>query len=354
MADYPDLTLDDLKSMLDRISPSCDRKTWAMIAMGIKHEFGEDGFDAWDDWSRGDSSYKKADALSAWKSCKLSGAKGTVTIAYVVKLAVENNWTRERREMTAAEKRKKREDQEARRKKREAEVLADQERAENMQQQIQVATVRLLSEFTKARGKSAYLERKQAPAFGVRFVTQPVLMVTDDKRGVCEIWTGESIGQFFRSMPSPRPDHLSFRKYGPGDILIPLADLDGAVWSHQSINGNGTKLFPKFARKQGCCLWVGRSDDMPVIALAEGYATACSVYQATQWPTIMCVDLGNMAHIARGIRERYPHAQLVIAGDDDPKANGDNPGRVQAEALALELDAVVVFPELPEQSREAA
>lgn len=198
MADYPDLTLDDLKSMLDRISPSCDRKTWAMIAMGIKHEFGEDGFDAWDDWSRGDSSYKKADALSAWKSCKLSGAKGTVTIAYVVKLAVENNWTRERREMTAAEKRKRREDQEARRKKREAEVLADQERAENMQQQIQVATCRLLSEFTKARGKSAYLERKQAPAFGVRFVTQPVLMVTDDKRGVCEIWTGRASASSLR------------------------------------------------------------------------------------------------------------------------------------------------------------
>lgn len=349
MPDLPDITLDDLPGLLAHIDAH-DRETWVQVAMGVKSEFGDAGFDDWNSWSQNGDSYNAGDAKSVWKSCK----RGKTGIGTVIHLAKERGWKPRKQSLTAEEKRRQHAEQEARRKQREAEVLADEERKATMQQQIQAATVRLLSEFTKARGKSAYLERKQAPAFGVRFVTQPVLMVTDDKRGVCEIWTGEQIGQFFAALPNPRPDHLSFRKYGPGDLLIPLADLDGTVWSHQSINANGTKLFPKFARKQGCCHWVGRSDDMPVIALAEGYATACSVYQATQWPTIMCVDLGNMAHIARGIRERYPHAQLVIAGDDDPKANGDNPGRVQAEALALEFDAVAVFPVPPEQSREAA
>lgn len=350
MADYPDIPLDDLPGLLAHISPDVVRDTWVQVAMGIKAAYGDAGFDAWNGWSQGGSSYKPKEARSVWKSCK----GGKVGFGTVVHLAQQGGWKPRKSELTADERRRMKADQAARRKQREAELLADEARKQSMQLQVQAATQRLLAEFTAARGRSAYLDRKQAPAFGVRFVTRPVLVSVDDQRGVCELWAGDGIRQYLDALPKPRPDHISFRIHKPGDILMPLADLDGQVWSYQAINAGGTKLFPKYARKQGCCHWVGRADPMPVIALAEGYATAASVYQAVEWPTVVCVDVGNMAHIARGVRERFPHARLIIAGDDDPKPDGSNPGRVQAEALALELGAVAVFPQAPEPCGVAA
>lgn len=350
MAERLPITIDELPDLLGHISPNVDHDTWVQVAMGVKAEFGDAGFDPWDTWSKDGKSYKAETALSVWKSCK----GGKVGFGTVVHLARDGGWKPRKTQLTAEERRKRKADDEARRKKREAELLADEARKLAMQLQVQAATHRLLAEFTAARGKSEYLDRKQAPAFGVRFVTRPVLLSVDDQRQVCELWSGDGIRQYFDALPKERPDHISFRLHKPGEIIMPLADLDGQVWSYQSINSTGTKLFPKYARKQGCCHWVGRADPMPVIALAEGYATAASVYQAMEWPTVVCVDVGNMAHIARGVRERFPYARLVIAGDDDPKPDGSNPGRVQAEALALELGAVAVFPQVPAQAGEAA
>jgi putative DNA primase/helicase len=48
--------------------PNDDRDIWLKMAMAIKSEFGEEGFDMWDAWSSTDPSYKPADAKAVWKS----------------------------------------------------------------------------------------------------------------------------------------------------------------------------------------------------------------------------------------------------------------------------------------------
>jgi len=349
MPDFPDLTLDDLAGILDCVSADCGHETRARVAMGIKHEFGEDGFSAWSSWYRNAPKWTESELNSIWKSCKGSGAKGTVTIGSVINLAKEKGWTRERRELSAAEKRQMKKDQEARRLKRQAELEADQARLLAMQQQVQAATMRLLAEYTKPRGKSDYLARKQVSAFGVHFITRPVVLSIDDQLQRCDLWAGDDIKRFFDSLPNPRPDHHSFMMLKPGTFIVPLADIDGVIWSFQSISPSGTKLFPKYARKSECMHCIGSLEDAEVIALAEGYSTSASCFMATEWALVMTVDVGNMAKVARLLRARYPNAKLVLAGDDDPKPDGKNPGRTQAEAVGAELGVVVAFPRVPSQ-----
>lgn len=345
MSDLPDIELDELPGLLAHISPD-DRDTWLQVAMGVKAEFGEPAFADWDSWSQGSSEYKVAAAKSVWKSCK----GGKVGIGTVIHLAQQGGWKPRKRELTPAEKEKQQAERKARRAKREAELATEEQLAETMREQVRLGTHRLLAEFTAARGKSEYLDRKQVGAFGVRFVTKPLVFSVDSQHQRCDIWLGADMTRFLRELPKPKPDHLGFMKLSPGDLLIPLADEAGMVWSFQAINAQGTKLFPKFARKAGCFHWVGRSDPMPIIALAEGYATAVSAYLATEWPTVMCIDIGNMAKVANAMARLYPESRLIIVGDDDPKADGTNPGRVAAEALSLELGITAVFPTMPEKA----
>lgn len=344
MADILDLNLEDLANLLAHISPDLDRDTWVKVTMGVKSEFGENAFSDWDSWSSGGSSYDRSAALAVWKSCKGRG----VSIGTVIHLAKDGGWRPDKKELTAEEKRQRKADNEARRKQRQLEVEADEARLLVMQEQVQLATQRLLAEFTVARGKSEYLDRKQVGAFGVRFMKCTVVLSIDDKLQRCDLWAGDNIKRFFDDLPDPRPENHSFMMLKPGTFLVPFVDAEGVLWSFQSIAANGTKLFPKYARKKGCMHCIGSVDDADVIAVAEGYSTAASVYLASEWPTVMTIDVGNMAVVVRGLRERCPKAKIIIAGDDDPTSKG-NPGRTKATELANELGLIAVFPHAPEQ-----
>lgn len=344
MPDYPNIELSDLPNLLSFIKHPVDRDTWVKIATGVKTEFGEAGFVDWDSWSADGCDYDRSAAKSVWSSIQI----GSVTIGTVIYLAKDGGWRPEKRELTAEQKRQYKADNEARRKQRKVEVEADEARLLVMQEQVQLATQRLLAEFTVARGKSEYLDRKQVGAFGVRFMKCTVVLSIDDKLQRCDLWTGDDIKRFFDDLPNPRPDNHSFMMLKPGTFLVPFVDAEGVLWSFQSIAANGTKLFPKYARKKGCMHCIGSVDDADVIAVAEGYSTAASVYLASEWPTVMTIDVGNMAVVVRGLCERYPKAKIIIAGDDDPTSKG-NPGRTKATELANELGLVVVFPDAPKQ-----
>lgn len=61
-----------IQSALSFVSPE-DRGVWVAMAMAIKSEVGDEGFDVWDAWSRTSDSYNQAAARSVWKSCRGSG-----------------------------------------------------------------------------------------------------------------------------------------------------------------------------------------------------------------------------------------------------------------------------------------
>jgi len=53
--------------------PSEDRDTWVTMAMAVKSELGESGFDMWDAWSATSDKYNPHAARSVWRSCRGSG-----------------------------------------------------------------------------------------------------------------------------------------------------------------------------------------------------------------------------------------------------------------------------------------
>ena len=124
---------------------------------------------------------------------------------------------------------------------------------------------------------------------------------------------------------------------GHGRLVVAMADADGAIWSLQTIDADGGKLFMPGGRKRGCMFTIGEPGDR--IVIAEGFATGASIHEATGLCVAVAFDAGNLEPVAQAIRAKRPDAQIVIAADDDCETTTpiENPGvhfaRKAAEAV---------------------
>lgn len=310
------ITLDVARQALACLSPDVDRETWVRIAMAIKSEFGQAGFDVWNDWSAQGENYKPADAKAAWKSIK--GA-GKVTIGTLIGLAKERGFrmpaagtaeqasARPARLNPAAEEEKRR--------KREAEEAEYRERADKA-----AADAALLWSEASEEGVAPYLQRKGVKAHGVR--------VSAD-----------------------------------GTLLVPMRDASGELRNVQRIaakkpaNDAPEKRFMPGGRKTGLFHLIGSIDGAETLLLGEGYATCATLHEASGLPVAVAFDAGNLVYVAKALAEMAPAAGLIVCGDDDRETEartGTNPGRKKAEAAVKAARsrgarAAAIFPaDLPE------
>jgi len=133
-------------------------------------------------------------------------------------------------------------------------------------------------------------------------------------------------------------------------LLIPLRDAAGILHSIQTIDTQGKKLFLSGGAIQGHYFGIGKPNGKMIIA--EGYSTAATIYQATGHATAVCFNAGNILPVAKALRERFPNIEIVIAGDDDIKIEG-NPGKTKATEAALAVNGKVVIPEFKDNSNGA-
>jgi putative DNA primase/helicase len=77
----------DIGRIRDALSfiPAADRDTWLQMAMAVKSELGDPGFDLWDAWSQQADSYNAKDARDVWKSLKANGRVTAGTLFYEAK-----------------------------------------------------------------------------------------------------------------------------------------------------------------------------------------------------------------------------------------------------------------------------
>src|SRR6516164_4625617 len=145
-----------------------------------------------------------------------------------------------------------------------------------------------------------------------------------------------------------------------GDLLVAGYDVEGKLWTIQYIKEDGTKRFARESRKHGCFHVVGAANSIdglqklgnsPVIAIAEGYATAATVARYGNVPAVAAFDSGNLLAVATALHERWPDKGIMITGDDDHKLE-NNPGRVKALEAAATINGVAIFPELSAEQRE--
>lgn len=311
------ITPELIRAALAHIPANLPRDDWAKICAAIKSEFPDDtGRTLFDEWSASAEGYDPKAVASTWKSIK---AVGGVTVGTLLARAKDGGFVLPKAGHAAANT----DPTEAARLAAERKAAQDAARdAEKAQQDAahQAAAREAVALWDAAApvGKAPYLDRKGVQGYGVRF--------------------------------------------GAGGwLLVPMRDVEGRLWGVQRIAPNKPssgpdKLFLKGGRKSGLWHLCGAVDagagGAGVVLIAEGYATAASLHEATGYPVAVAFDAGNLGHVAKALRNRYPAALLVLCGDDDLDTfatNGTNPGRDKATAAAQAVQGVAVFPEnLPE------
>lgn len=182
---------------------------------------------------------------------------------------------------------------------------------------------RLLWKAAAGEGACAYLGRKQIKPHGVRF-------------------TGDGL-----TITCGEQDH---RSIDGGQIVVPMCDVSGQVHGVQLVrgekkNGRDKDFWPAGLAKKGHFFLIGAITWCCVVA--EGYATAASIHEATGLPVAVAFDAGNLAPVAEALKKRYPRAAFIIAADDDYLTEG-NPGKTAASAAALKVGGTWLAPTFTE------
>ncbi|MHB8803199.1 MAG: toprim domain-containing protein [Rhodocyclaceae bacterium] len=124
-------------------------------------------------------------------------------------------------------------------------------------------------------------------------------------------------------------------------LVIPVRDATGALCSLQFISPDGAKKFLTGGKTRGGYFAIGKPER--VMCLAEGYATAASVFEATGYATAVAFHAGNLEPVARALRAKFPGLTIIICADDDSEAPG-NPGVTCALAAARAVGGRVAVP----------
>lgn len=288
--------IDDIRSALSYID-SQDRDTWWQVGAAVKDELGENGYDLWDEWSQRADSYSARDAKSTWKSLK----PGMWHIETVWKLARQNGWQPAKPYTPPSV------EEQARRK---AESEARRQAAEQERQQTQ----------QRVKGTAQKIWNSSRPAS----LSHPYLAA----KGITN------------------PDAIAGlrqNEYKDNDNLIIPVLYENEIVNLQSINQDGGKRFLAGGQVQGAYAFIGKADDVEKVGvvMAEGYATAASIYEATGKPVIIAFDAGNMVAVAERLAQKLPqNVPVVIAVDNDASQTGIKKARQAAALLGDRATAI--------------
>lgn len=335
---FQHIPLSDLPALLLRI-PNHDRDLWIEIGMGVKAEFDEAGFDAWNDWSSSASNYSAKAARDAWRGFKGSA----ISIATVVYHAKQHGWEPEKRELTPQEQELRQAEIEQRRIAREQREREEAAQKQRMQELVATGCQELWEKHCDTAGESEYLERKKVSGYGVRYASRLAMLSIDDEAERVQVLAGADAHRYLNQLPKEMPAHLGVFVLNQGDLIVPLRDTTGKLWAVQRITKKGVKKFPRYGRKSGSFHMLGKPSESTVLAFAEGYATAASVHTATGWAVACALDVGNLEPVATALAPLHADKQLLIAADDDVETDG-NPGRTKALEVAAKVGALVAFP----------
>ena len=128
-----------------------------------------------------------------------------------------------------------------------------------------------------------------------------------------------------------------------------MRDVDGRLWGLQTITPDGGKFYMTGGKKQGTHALLGELRPGLPLLIAEGFATAATMREATGLAVAVAFDSGNLGEVARVYRNRDPALLIVIAADNDhhlPRKEVPLPnvGEVKAAAAAQEVGGGVLQP----------
>lgn len=315
-----DITLDDIADALQYLDCG-DTDRWIRVGMAIKFEFGDSGFDVWDDWSRGYDRYKEKETRARWKSFKGGSVRGRVTIGAVLHWAFERGFKLERPELTPEQRYQFAIEQEKRRAEL-AEKWAKEEADIFHWYDVVAETANNMLPLLKPVGSSPYLGKKKIHSCGCMFPREPFLLDFKPDFKIDIITGHEAIKAVFdrakNNKTAGKEGEDSFVYIKRGCILIPLYNSSNQLRNFQVIYSDGSKKrFLTNGQKSGLFFVIGSLSEnleSPVI-FVEGFATGASCHMATKWPVVVTFDAGNMPAVAHEFKGMLRHK--IFAGDND-------------------------------------
>ena len=288
--------------------PAHDRETWLRTGMGIKSEFGEDGFDVWDSWSQQDASYERRTARDVWRSIR---PNGKVTVGTVFHLAKIHGWPDDGtiRVPTAEEMAERR---------RTAAARAAHDYAEIARERAKAAkwATAIWSAASECKAENPYLQRKNvAPVATLREIDAAKLPPL--------------IGYVPKSNGDPLTGTLLVVPISVGESQSTLELIDGAG-RKAALAGRGTKTGGYWAAQP---LPDGTGAGLSLL-IGEGVATVLSAREATGYPAIAVLTDTNLQTVAGLMRVRYPAAALVILADLKKATGEPDPCAIEAARVS--------------------
>lgn len=128
------------------------------------------------------------------------------------------------------------------------------------------------------------------------------------------------------------------------ELLVPLY-AGGVLANLQRIAPDGGKRFLFGGRVKGTYSPLGRITPGRPLCICEGWATGATLHENGY--TVACgMNSGNLKPVALALKAEHHSIEIIIAGDDDRRTEG-NPGRTAANAAAIAVGGLVAFPDWP-------
>ncbi|EFV1194916.1 hypothetical protein HRO40_001724 [Campylobacter jejuni] len=163
-------------------------------------------------------------------------------------------------------------------------------------------------------------------------------------------------------------ENFYLKQDNKGSLLIPLKDENGKLWSVQRIFPNGDKIIGVIktqeekeqgieysAKKSGCFHLIGAKnlEYCKEFIIAEGFATAATIYKALNKPVIMGIDAGNLSKIVETLKNKFQNTPITLIADNDKKRELKGLSNVGVET-AKEIqqrfsDIKVIIPKISDQ-----
>jgi putative DNA primase/helicase len=161
----------------------------------------------------------------------------------------------------------------------------------------------------------------------------------------------ETVEKIWLSGVAAHPDHPylkrkgiqthGVRTTGDGRLMVPLYDQDGTLSTLQYIDEDGGKLYHPGGKSGGKFWMVGTMDEPGILYVAEGFATAATIYETTSRPCVVAYSASSLVPVTSSLREMYGATQdIVIVADHDKHGVGQR----YADQASAKFGARVIIP----------
>ena len=312
--DFEGLSIETIRTALSFIDYE-DSQLWISCGMSLYSELGEEGFDNWNAWSSLGSSYDRKIIKSRWKSFRKGYGGRPVTIGSLIYYAINSGFKFDES-------------------KKEVSPHIIQQRAERkklLEIEAQEEQKKVIQGYASAKNQAHQIWNNAKPCETHPYLVKKDVMPHNTKIGN---WTWY--------------DDNKVKQVEENVLLVPLyknnelVSMQGIFTRHVIKGGKETDKFLLYsAEKQA--VYHSFGEYTHTILLCEGWSTGATLYEATQLFTFVSIDAGNLIHVAKYLRKKYPLCRIVICADND-QYKKSNTGLKSAYKASCAVDADVVYP----------